>query len=81
MELLRLRIEALAHPVRIRLIRTLARGAHTTGELASTWQLSAPEVSRHLAQLRKAGLLTTQRRGRYVLYELDLSQPQQSAQT
>lgn len=73
MDLVRLRIEALAHPVRMRLIRTLARGAHTTGELASTWHLSAPEVSRHLALLRKAGLLTTQRRGRYVFYELDLS--------
>ena len=72
MDLVQLRIQALAHPVRMRLIRTLARGAHTTSELASTWQLSAPEVSRHLAHLRKAGLLTTQRRGRYVLYELDL---------
>jgi DNA-binding transcriptional ArsR family regulator len=72
MELVQLRIEALAHPVRMRLIRTLARGAHTTSELAAAWQLSAPEVSRHLAQLRKAGLLTAHRRGRYVLYELDL---------
>lgn len=72
MDLVQLRIQALAHPVRMRLIRTLARGAHTTSELAATWQLSAPEVSRHLAHLRKAGLLTTQRRGRYVLYELDL---------
>jgi DNA-binding transcriptional ArsR family regulator len=72
MDLVQLRIQALAHPVRMRLIRTLARGAHTTSEIASTWQLSAPEVSRHLAHLRKAGLLTTRRRGRYVLYELDL---------
>ncbi len=66
------RLEALAHPVRLRLARTMARGAHTTGELATTWQLSAPEVSRHLAVLRKAGLLITQRRGRYMLYQLDL---------
>ena len=72
MDLVQSRIQALAHPVRMRLIRTLARGAHTTSELASTWQLSAPEVSRHLARLRAAGLLTTRRRGRYVLYELDL---------
>jgi len=72
MDLVQLRIQALAHPVRMRLVRTLARGAHTTSELASTWQLSAPEVSRHLTRLRKAGLLTTRRRGRYVLYELDL---------
>ncbi|MFE7526910.1 DUF5937 family protein [Kitasatospora sp. NPDC057542] len=67
------RLEALAHPVRLRLARTMARGPHTTGELASAWQLSAPEVSRHLAVLRKAGLLTTRRRGRYMLYELDLA--------
>jgi DNA-binding transcriptional ArsR family regulator len=73
MDLVQLRIEALAHPVRMRLIRTLARGAHTTSELASTWQLSAPEVSRHLARLRKAGLLKTERRGRFVFYELDLA--------
>ncbi|GAA3016792.1 MULTISPECIES: DUF5937 family protein [unclassified Kitasatospora] len=67
------RLEALAHPVRLRLARTMARGPHTTGELASAWQLSAPEVSRHLAVLRRAGLLTTRRRGRYMLYELDLA--------
>ncbi|WP_424637975.1 DUF5937 family protein [Embleya sp. AB8] len=72
-DLVRLRLEALSHPVRLRLVRTLARGSHTTGELASAWDLSAPEVSRHLAVLRKAGLLTTRRRGRYVLYNLDAS--------
>jgi DNA-binding transcriptional ArsR family regulator len=65
------RLEALAHPVRLRLVRTLARGQHTTGELASAWELTAPEVSRHLAVLRRAGLLTAVRRGRYVHYELD----------
>ncbi|MFG2847648.1 DUF5937 family protein [Kitasatospora sp. NPDC048296] len=67
------RLEALAHPIRLRLARTIARGPHTTGELAASWQLSAPEVSRHLAVLRKAGLLITERRGRYMLYQLDLS--------
>ncbi|MFJ9693978.1 DUF5937 family protein [Kitasatospora sp. NPDC101183] len=66
------RLEALAHPVRLRLARTMARGPHTTGELAAAWQLTAPEVSRHLGVLRRAGLLTTRRRGRYMLYELDL---------
>ncbi|WP_370152391.1 DUF5937 family protein [Streptacidiphilus sp. EB129] len=73
MEVMRLRLEALAHPVRLRLVRTLARGSHTTGELASAWELTAPEVSRHLTVLRKAGLLTMKRRGRYVLYELNIA--------
>ncbi|WP_433728411.1 DUF5937 family protein [Actinoplanes sp. CA-051413] len=67
------RIDALGHPVRLRLCRTLARGPRTTGELAEAWHLSTPEVSRHLAVLKKAGLTVTTRRGRYVSHQLDLS--------
>nr|BFE58676.1 hypothetical protein GCM10020063_032020 [Dactylosporangium thailandense] len=52
--------------------RTLARGPHTTSELAHFWELSPPEVSRHLAVLRRAGLLTARRHGRYVRYTLNL---------
>ncbi|MCF2532486.1 DUF5937 family protein [Yinghuangia soli] len=66
------RLEALAHPTRLRLLRTLSRGPHTTGELAHAWGLTPPEVSRHLAVLRRAGLLTPQRQGRYVRYTVDL---------
>jgi DNA-binding transcriptional ArsR family regulator len=72
LETVTLRLEALAHPVRLRLLRTLARGPHTTGELAHFWELSPPEVSRHLAVLRRAGLLTARRHGRYVRYTLNL---------
>jgi DNA-binding transcriptional ArsR family regulator len=66
------RLDALAHPVRLRLLRTLARSPHTTSELAHAWDLTPPEVSRHLAVLRRAGLLTTERHGRYVHYAADL---------
>ncbi|MFE7463479.1 DUF5937 family protein [Streptomyces sp. NPDC057499] len=72
LETVTLRLEALAHPVRLRLMRTLARGPHTTGELAHAWELSPPEVSRHLAVLRRAGLLTARRQGRYVRYSVNL---------
>jgi DNA-binding transcriptional ArsR family regulator len=72
LETVTLRLEALAHPVRLRLLRTLARGPHTTGELAHAWELSPPEVSRHLAVLRRAGLLTARRQGRYVRYTVNL---------
>ncbi|MFI1522238.1 DUF5937 family protein [Kitasatospora cineracea] len=73
LETVSLRLEALAHPVRLRLVRTLARGPHTTGELARAWELTPPEVSRHLAVLRRAGLLTAHRRGRHVHHVLDLA--------
>ncbi|MEV4880863.1 DUF5937 family protein [Streptomyces cyaneofuscatus] len=72
-ELLQLRMEALAHPMRMRLCRNLARSAYTTGELADSHRITAPEVSRHLSVLKKAGLITTRRRGRYVMHQLDLT--------
>lgn len=72
-EQLTLRLTALSHPVRMRICRYLARTAYTTGELAQIHGLTAPETSRHLSVLKKAGLITTRRRGRYVLYQLDVT--------
>jgi DNA-binding transcriptional ArsR family regulator len=66
------RLDALAHPVRLRLVRTLSRGSHTTTELAHAWNLTPPEVSRHLAILHRAGLVSGERRGRYVHYAANL---------
>ncbi|GHJ23523.1 DUF5937 family protein [Streptomyces albus] len=71
-EQFKLRMEALAHPMRMQLCRNLARAPYTTGELADHYSLSSPEVSRHLAVLKRAGLITARRRGRYVQYQLDL---------
>ncbi|MFD3331663.1 DUF5937 family protein [Streptomyces sp. NPDC058700] len=72
-EAVTLRLDAVAHPMRMRLCRSLARGSSTTSELADAYGITAPEVSRHLAVMKKAGLITTQRRGRYVLHQLDVS--------
>ncbi|WP_353943222.1 DUF5937 family protein [Streptomyces sp. HUAS MG91] len=72
-EQLTLRMSALAHPVRMRLCRHLARGSYTTGELADAHGMTAPEISRHLSVLKKAGLITTRRHGRYAQHQLDLS--------
>ncbi|MEV7565470.1 ArsR/SmtB family transcription factor [Streptomyces tanashiensis] len=71
MDVVARRLQALAHRLRLRLVRTLARGPRTTGERAVEGELTAPQVSRHLATLRRAGLLTAVRRGRYVHYEPD----------
>ncbi|MGK5632161.1 DUF5937 family protein [Streptomyces sp. URMC 123] len=66
------RLDAVAHPLRLRLCRTLARGPHSTTELANASGVTAPEVSRHLGVLKKAGLTRIRREGRYVLHELDI---------
>ena len=72
-EQLTLRMSALSHPVRMRLCRSLARSAFTTSELTQVHGMTAPEISRHLSVLKKAGLITTRRRGRYVLHQLDVT--------
>ncbi|MFD7696402.1 DUF5937 family protein [Streptomyces sp. NPDC059805] len=70
---LTLRMTALSHPVRMQLCRNLARSTYTTSELVQIHGMSAPEISRHLGVLKKAGLITTRRRGRYVLHQLDVT--------
>ena len=71
LEEIQLRLRALDHPARLRIARSLLRGQRTTAELADAWNLSAPEVSRHLATLKEAGIVSSTRSGRYVLYSLD----------
>ncbi len=55
LELVQQRLEALGHPMRMQLCRSLSRGPHTTGELANAFGITSPEVSRHVATLKKAG--------------------------
>lgn len=40
-------------------------------DLMSSLDLSQPKVSRHLAELRKNGLVSDQRRGKWVYYRLN----------
>ncbi|MER6911064.1 DUF5937 family protein [Streptomyces sp. NPDC000594] len=71
-ELLQRRMAALSHPLRMRLCRHLARAPYTTSELVESFGITAPEVSRHLGVLKRAQLVSTRRRGRYVLHQLDV---------
>lgn len=67
------RLHALDHPLRLRLVRSILRGPQTTAQLAETWLVSAPEVSRHLAVLKNAGIISATRQGRYVTYQFDMT--------
>lgn len=44
-------------------------------ELMSALELSQPKISRHLAQLKKSGLLTDRRQGQWVFYRLNPDLP------
>ena len=64
---------ALADETRREILKLLRDGPRTSGELADRFSSSWPTISRHLAILRDAGLVLTERRGQEIHYELNTS--------
>jgi ArsR family transcriptional regulator, repressor of sdpIR and other operons len=64
---------ALADPSRREILRLLRAGPRTSGEIADRFDSSWPTISRHLAVLRDAGLITAERDGQEIHYELNTS--------
>jgi ArsR family transcriptional regulator len=62
--------KALGHEHRIELIEQLAQGPRSVEALAERVSLSVANTSQHLQQLRRAGLVSTQRAGKRVVYRL-----------
>lgn len=66
-----LRLKALADPVRVKLVSMLFgsdTGEECSGDLAAAVGLAESTVSHHLSQLRRAGLVESQRRGMNVYH-------------
>lgn len=62
---------ALADPTRREILRLLRDGPKTSGQIAERFPTSWPTISRHLAVLRDAGLILSQRHGQQIDYELN----------
>lgn len=64
-------LKALADPERLKIVQSLQKGPQSVGQICR--QLDAPvgNVSHHLKQLRIAGLVQSQKKGRFVEYSLD----------
>lgn len=63
--------EALASLPRREILAYLSAQELTAGEIAGRFAMSAPAVSRHLSILETAGLISSERRGQYVYYQLN----------
>ncbi len=64
-------LRALSHPDRRRFVVACLDRAQAAGELAALSELSLATVSEHLKVLRKSGLLTLDKQGRFWLYSTD----------
>lgn len=63
-------LKALAHPGRLLIVDELSRGERCVCELAALLGVEMPTASRHLAQLRHAGIVEDEKRGVQVFYRL-----------
>ncbi len=62
--------KALGHPVRLYIVDRLAAGERCVCELREEIGLDISTVSRHLAALKNAGLISDEKRGKQVFYRL-----------
>ena len=65
--------KALGDPTRREILHLLRDGAKTAGEIGSHFDMTGATISHHLAVLREAGLISDEKRGTYIYYELNLS--------
>lgn len=63
--------EALASSPRRQILAYLSEAKLSTSELAERFAMSAPAISRHLSILENAGLVTREREGQFVYYQLN----------
>lgn len=63
-------LKALAHPVRVLIVEMLAKGDRCVCELNDLVDIDQSNISRHLAILKKVGVVTDCREGMKVFYHL-----------
>lgn len=70
--------KALADPTRREILRLLHKGDLPAGEIASHFSMSKPAITKHLDILRQTELVSSEKRGLYVVYSINLSVLQQA---
>lgn len=63
-------LRALGERERLRIVQCLREGPKNVGELAEELRAEVANVSHHLGVLRNAGLVQSEREGRFIVYRL-----------
>jgi DNA-binding transcriptional ArsR family regulator len=63
--------KALSDPTRREILRILARGERTAGELAEPFDMTKPSMSHHFSVLKEADLIRSRREGQQIIYSLN----------
>jgi len=65
--------KALSDSTRREILSLLSSGSMTAGEIGERFSMTGATISHHLSVLKQAGLVSDEKQGKYVLYELNMS--------
>ena len=69
--------QALSNPYRREIIKLLRWKNLSAGEIVAQFDIAQPTISRHLDVLKKAEIVTSERKGNQIIYSLNLSAMQE----
>lgn len=61
---------AFGDKTRLRILNLIRGDEVSVGDLTETLRISQPKISRHLAYLRNAGVVSTRRDGKWIFYKI-----------
>jgi ArsR family transcriptional regulator, arsenate/arsenite/antimonite-responsive transcriptional repressor len=62
--------EALASEPRLKILAYLSKASMTAGEIAERFDMTKPSLSKHLSILENAGLISSEKKGKFVHYSI-----------
>ncbi len=65
--------KALGDPTRREILKLLNKGDLTAGEIAEHFEMSKPAITKHLDILREAELVSSEKKGQYVIYSINVT--------
>ena len=71
--------KALSHPARRRILAMLRDGPRSSGDIAAAFDMAWPTITAHLAVLKDADLVETERMGTSIRYRLNISAAEEAA--
>ncbi len=63
--------KAMNDPTRREILNLLKRKSLTAGEIADAFDISKPSISHHLEILKNADLVTSEKKGQFILYSIN----------
>lgn len=65
--------KAIGDPTRREILDILKSGQKTAGEIGAHFEATGATISHHLSILKQAGLISDEKKGKYIYYELNMS--------